>query len=64
MKKYIMPITDIEKTTLSISILEPSKPQAVDSISESEQLGNGVLFDKMDDAYPPKGDGLWDDADD
>ena len=64
MKKYIMPITDIERTTLSASILEPSKPQAVDSISESEQLGNGVLFDKMDDAYPAKGDGLWDDADD
>ena len=62
MKKYIMPITDIEKTTLSANILQTSKPQAHDSVSQGEQLGNGALFDEMDAAYPSKDNSLWDDA--
>ena len=63
MKKYIMPNTDIEIVALGANILETSNtPQAHNSVSEGDQLGNLGLFDGLEDAYPTKGNDLWDDA--
>lgn len=63
MKKYIKPNTDIEIVALGANILQTSDtPQAHNSVSNGDQLGNLGSFDDMDETYLPKGNGLWDDV--
>lgn len=60
MKKYIKPETTIEKMSPAESILGMTTP--TDGYSNAEQLNNGGFFDDLEDSYPPKDKGLWDDA--
>ena len=62
MKRYIIPSITID-SVFAMNILAGSL-QNHNEYSDADDLSNRNLFDKMDDAYPAKGDGLWDDADD
>ncbi len=63
MKKYIKPQSCIEMMTPVISFMDNgSKPGLNGPGGDGNQLGNQGFFDDMEDSYPPKDKGLWDDA--
>jgi hypothetical protein len=62
MKRYIIPSITIDPI-FAMNILAGSL-QNHNEYSDADDLSNRNLFDKMDDTYPSKGDGLWDEADD
>ncbi len=62
MKKYIKPQSDIETMTTVVGLLDGgSNPGLNKTGGDGNQLGNTGFFDDMEDSYPPKDKGLWDD---
>lgn len=59
MKKYISPITEIIMSNLSSPVLIDSNPN--NGMGQEDALNQG-FFDDLEDSYPPKDKGLWDDA--
>lgn len=58
MKQYISPEIDIQHS--SYQILAGS-PDASKEVGDEGQFNNTGFFDDMEDSYPPKDKGLWDD---
>ncbi len=61
MKKYLKPYTEIETTLLSVNFLAGSDPNSYNEEGDGEAINRG-FFDDLEDSYPPKDNGLWDDA--
>ena len=62
MKKYTKPQSDIEIMTTVAGLLDGgSNPGRINKAGDGNQLGNTGFFDEMEDSYPPKDKGLWDD---
>lgn len=61
MKKYICPITEIIFVNLSSPNLAPSSSDPNNEMGQEDALNQG-FFDDMEDSYPPKDKGIWDDA--
>jgi hypothetical protein len=57
MKRYIIPSITIDPT-FAMNILAGTL-QKHDDYSDADDLSNQGLYDGMEDAYPPKDKGLW-----
>lgn len=62
MKKYIQPMLYIEFLSAETSFLVGNQSRPESDQGSGDVFSNQALYDDLEDAYPTKGNDLWDDA--